>query len=644
MITGKRIRVYFFLFSFPLVISAQTKEIDSLFQLTKTAAPARRISLYAEISETARNVFPDTSFYFAKQAMLLAEETGNATGRLKAYTAMGRVLHVRGSYDLSIKYHKEALDLAQGEKNDSMAAVSLNGIGNSLWQLGRHAEALENLFSALRIRERLNDTRGIILCKTSIGMVYQTEEKLQLAEKYIHEALDLIDKKEEPDLQLSSMHTLANIYGMQGKIKEAFAVDKEGIQIAEERDNEVAKSLFYDNIGNCYLYNTPPDYQRAIEYFQKTLAIDSAFGNRKQMSDSYSNMGSVFFEQKKFADAIPFLQRSLALADESGYTQGKLKVFQMLSTAYRQSGRGDEAYASLQSAIRVKDSFITASSEAKMAEMQTLYETEKKQQKITLQQEQLSKKNYILWGIIAVALLLGLLGVSYYRRTQLKQKAKHQEAIIDQQDLATRAVIEAEEEERQRIARDLHDGIGQMMSAAKMNLSAFEAGMDGKDDQDRESLHKIIGLVDESCREIRTVSHNMMPNALLKSNLATAVGDFLDKIDKSTLKIHLYTTGLDEHLDTNTETVLYRVIQEAVNNVLKHAKASVLDISLVKDADGISATIEDNGRGFDATDPSKNAGIGLKNIRKRVDYLKGHVDFDSAPGRGTVVSLHIPAE
>ena len=211
-----------------------------------------------------------------------------------------------------------------------------------------------------------------------------------------------------------------------------------------------------------------------------------------------------------------------------------------------------------------------------------------------------------------------------------------------QQELATRAVLEAEENERQRIAKDLHDGVGQMMSAAKMNLSAFESELKFGDDEQKKSFEKLIELVDESCKEVRSVSHFMMPSALMKNNLGAAIEDFASKLDKKALEIHLYTEGLESRLDTNIETVLYRIIQECVNNVIKHAGATTLDISIVRDKDGISATIEDNGKGFDTSDPEKFEGMGLKNIITRVGYLKGTVDFDSAPGRGTVVALHVP--
>jgi signal transduction histidine kinase len=152
------------------------------------------------------------------------------------------------------------------------------------------------------------------------------------------------------------------------------------------------------------------------------------------------------------------------------------------------------------------------------------------------------------------------------------------------------------------------------------------------------AFENIIQLVDDSCKEVRSVSHNMMPNALLKNNLEAAIREFIYKLDQQVLKVHLYAQGLDERLDSNIETILYRIIQECVNNVIKHSGANTLDITIIKEPGEITATIEDNGKGFDTTDKEKFEGIGLKNMRTRVDYLKGTIDFDSSPGNGTVVA------
>ena len=126
------------------------------------------------------------------------------------------------------------------------------------------------------------------------------------------------------------------------------------------------------------------------------------------------------------------------------------------------------------------------------------------------------------------------------------------------------------------------------------------------------------------------------------SGLANAVREFISKIDARIIKVTLHTEGLNDRLDSNVETVLYRVIQECVNNVLKHAQANHLDISILKETTDIAVTIEDNGIGFDITNKDNFDGIGLKNIASRIKYLQGTIDFSSEKNKGTVVAIHIP--
>ena len=234
--------------------------------------------------------------------------------------------------------------------------------------------------------------------------------------------------------------------------------------------------------------------------------------------------------------------------------------------------------------------YTNASTEA-LAELEANYKTEKKERIILEQQFNLKRKNYLITGISCL-LILGLL-LSYFIHTKnkIKQHAKLKEALFTQQQLSTAAVMTAEENERQRIAKDLHDGVGKMMSTAKMNLSAFGNDLQIKDAAQQLSLERIISLVDESCKEVRTVSHQMMPNMLLKSGLGKAVADFIDKIDQRILKVQLHTEGINERIEEHIEIVLYRVLQESVNNVIKHSAATQLDISLIKDKEGTSVTI-----------------------------------------------------
>jgi signal transduction histidine kinase len=337
------------------------------------------------------------------------------------------------------------------------------------------------------------------------------------------------------------------------------------------------------------------------------------------------------------------LNKALSLAKDEESCKPELPaLYESFADLYEITNQFDKALAMHKLYASSKDSVYTTQLGANFAELQTKYETLQKEKQIQEQRFALTKKNYWIGGAIGLLMLISLLGYSYYHRYQLKQEARMQAEILKQQDLATKAVLEAEEAERQRIAKDLHDGVGQMMSAAKMNLSAVESQLNLQTTEQKHAFENIIQLVDDSCKEVRSVSHNMMPNALLKNNLEAAIREFIYKLDQQVLKVHVYTQGLDERLDSNMETILYRIIQECVNNVIKHSGADTLDITIIKEAGELTATIEDNGKGFDTTDKEKFEGIGLKNMRTRIDYLKGSIDFDSAPGHGTVVALHIP--
>jgi len=216
--------------------------------------------------------------------------------------------------------------------------------------------------------------------------------------------------------------------------------------------------------------------------------------------------------------------------------------------------------------------------------------------------------------------------------------------LINQQELRSRAIIEAEEKERTRIAKELHDGIGQQLSAAKLNISGLQASLHTNNDEEKVMLQNAIDFIDESVKEVRSVSHSMMPNALVKSGLVSAIKEFVTKISSSgALKINLEIVGLSDRLEQTVETVLFRVLQELLNNIIKHAKAAYVNIQVIKHEKELTILIEDNGVGFDTEkELSNNNGIGLKNIQSRVAFLNGQVFFDSHISKGTTVTVEIP--
>lgn len=238
--------------------------------------------------------------------------------------------------------------------------------------------------------------------------------------------------------------------------------------------------------------------------------------------------------------------------------------------------------------------------------------------------------------IFEVVVLMILLA---YRLKNMQDTAERlflEKTLAQQQ--RTEAILEAEDRERVRIARDLHDGIGQMLAAARMALGNFLA----KKKVENQHIQSSLDLLEESIKEIREISHNMMPGALTKLGLSTALKQFVNKINAlDGVQIELQIIGIKERLSEKIETMLYRVVQEILSNVIRHAEASKVSIELVKHENELVLIVVDNGKGFDSEE-AKNQGIGIKNVATRVEYLNGSVNFDSAIGRGTSVIVEIP--
>jgi len=263
-------------------------------------------------------------------------------------------------------------------------------------------------------------------------------------------------------------------------------------------------------------------------------------------------------------------------------------------------------------------------------ELQTKYEITQREDQLLQQKFEITKRNYWMAGIFVVILLMFFIGLIYYKQTKLKQR-----------NIAMQAIIETEESERKRIAQDLHDSVSQTMTAAKINLTVIGSELPFVNEAQKRRFGKAIKLVDDAFREVRTISHNMMPWALHETGLALVIKQFIENIESDAIVINFFSSGFDAPFDATTEIILYRVLQECVNNVMKHANASRIDISLIRDEKNISLTIEDNGKGFDTARPGIYSGIGLNNLKSRINFLKGKVEFDSQVGKGTLVSVYI---
>lgn len=561
--------------------------------------------------------------------------------KLSAYVSLsGRLSQY--SFNETLRIAEEGLELAKSRK-DSLAWAELNrNMGIANYFKGEYEKAASLYFAAAGVFERFRKTRELANVYNDIAKLYRKNRDLNRALQFYNKSMTLYQQlKDSSGIQMIYNES-GVVFEYQGNYKEALRRYQASLQMATLLNDEAGKGWSYNFMGGVYLLQNK--FELAEDYNLRALAIRQKTKDTFAITLSYSDLGNLYSTWGKYDRAKYYFENSNYLAEKMEFKELLSNNYAQMSKMANMTGNYKEALDYFTWHTQLKDSIFNSQKTRQIEEISTIYETQKREQQIQEQQETIRKRNRLLYISIGLFLLALLIAYLIYNRYKWKQQARLQSEIMKQQEMAARSVLEAEEKERSRIAKDLHDSVGQMMSAARMNLSSFYNSIQLQNREHQASLSNIIKLVDDSCREVRTVSHSMMPSALIQKGLPQALEELVQRIDPSVLKVQLHHDGFTSRFDEQTETILYRVIQECVNNILKHAQATYADISLIYDEDGISVTIEDDGKGFDVSmlqNGQKN-GIGLQNIRSRIQFLKGSVDFDSAAGKGTLVAIHIP--
>lgn len=549
-------------------------------------------------------------------------------------------LHREEKPDEAYSYSRAAIVASKELGSKSSEARSVTNLGAIEVQKGNYPAALAHYMESLAIWESLREPRGIMLSKNNIAQVYGFLKKTDEELRFLKEA-EAIARQYHIDDELGLIKTNISVYySNKGDFKQALAEQLEALAINLKLGKLSLASLNYSNAGACLFYLHKMD--SAILLYRQAKDIGGKIHDQHTIAISWANLAEAFGAKGAADTAIAYYNKAISIAIPIGLKDILSFSYGQLAGLYKQKKDYANALHFTELQQVVKDSILNSTVTKQLAELGTKYESSQKEKKIIEQKLEIRKRNSLIAGLLIFFVLLGLAFFVLAYRRKLRREAEIQATLRKTEEQAARAVLDAEEKERIRVALELHDGVGQMMSVAKMNLSAIENELFFANEEQKNRFDRAISLVDESCSEVRAVSHNLMPNALLKSGLGTAVRTFLDSMKDGTIRVNLYVDGLDDKIHPNTEMVLYRIIQESVNNVIKHAEAGRLDISLIGEGDTISATIEDDGKGFIASDIAGKEGIGLKNIQSRVTYLKGTVEWDSALGKGTVVVINIP--
>jgi len=676
------------LFFMSLAVHAQpeAKKTDSLKRALQGNIPDTvRLECYAALANLYAPTDSATAFSYMQQAIDHAMKNNMHRHVAKGYNDMGFLFEQYGNVKQAINYYYNCVRYGIAHDNPRWAAIAYgnlyfvyksvdypkslaildtgliyaekadhrklmgnmhNNRGSQLTFLGRYEESMADLTIAAKIYQEINEIGLLSNTYANIGNNYNLMKQYDVAIRYLKMAMDIAAKNPAIDpsnalINLSSSYYQKAMYDSSIYYSQLCVAEYE-----RTSRNKPGYGSALGNIGLCY--KELNDYPRALSYLQQSLDINNKT-DPFNYATTLTSVALMHAEMKQYNKAVQALDEAYNMVAGHNMTVMMMNVLQNKAEVYYRMGRSAEAYKLLERSFNLKDSIYNKDVTDKVSELETKYRTAQKENQIEalnrqtqIQQLTLSRQRIWIFAIASIAVLVLASVYLLQRSRRLRKEAAHQQHLKARQEQATRDMIEAELNERRRIASELHDGVGQTFSAVRMNLSGINEQVHFNDAKHRAVYSKSMAMIDEGCQELRTISHMMMPEMLLKKGFEAAMHELVNRIDQERVSVSLSISDFPKGIGQHTEMTLYRISQEIINNALKHANASNIDIQVSAGAGNIFLTIEDDGIGFDITKTVINGGLGLGNIRSRVALLKGSVEIDSRPGAGTVVTVTLP--
>lgn len=575
-------------------------------------------------------------------------------GFTRAAITIGRIFSFRRQYDSSLKYYNWGLQFAQQLPLEDCAVEKiLSYIGLDHMSRSQTDSALFYLYKAAHLltQHKINTTGY-----SSAFTVYKGISVVWFSLDNFDKGWPFFDKATEIAMLYKDSSLIAEIQILQGSIHaQNHRLDSALIYYQAALKNKATKpdSRIVANSAMGWLY-CKQQPQKAISNFEKALKIcRQLYGNdTKREVPILFGLGSAYRNAGNQTNNIAYKNNALLIYNNIDTQDAKkslgeniLLLNRNIAILYADMKQYRKAYTQSMVAIAIRDSMYKKEKLSMMGKMDAQYrvaekdkQLAQKQLQINEQENRLREKN--LWiGITAGGtLLLSTFLWNVYRNNKRKKRLHEKQLQLLEQKRELdqlRAIMQGEEQERARLARELHDGIGGMIVLAKLNLTLVRnKGKDSYIDKIDDTIH----LLDDTADEIRQTAHNLMPDTLQRHNLEEALITYCTNVNASgKLEIDIQTNGDLNQFNKSTELILYRIVQELVQNIVKHAEATHAIIQIIQDNNRLNLIVEDNGIGFDTSRATK--GTGLKNLEFRVKALRGYISISSATGRSTAVYI-----
>ena len=587
----------------------------------------------------------DRCVYYARKALALSYEINGLNARESALYNLGLMAYGRDEWDLAIDYFQQALAVTDSMRSDrryTPADVDDNlsqlygAIGNVYNMQDQLLLAIEYYQRALPIFERNHWSQSLTILHHNVGELYLMIGNAEKAERHYLQALNCGTESGDSLMMALARKGLSKIYLDRGDYEQLQRTLLPAYDYYHaHREEELGD---YSEILVCMarmnLQEEHRNVEAAQEYTDEALSYVGADLMSEQRGDVYAAAAEVAMARRQWPRALELALQSVH--PDSVATYGDVSCYVLLAHIYAELDELDLAHAYINKVYRMMERFATEHYQSGLSQMEVLYETEKKQAAIERLQEQ---RRWMTWGAALGGLLLLLTALLFFllwRSVRLSRRS----ALV-------KAKLDGELEERVRLARDLHDRLGGILTALKLIVSDNSDNSDNSDYSDNSAAT----LVDAAIREMRNVSHHLLPDSLCRYGLRTALRDYC----RTMPRVRFAFMGEEQHVEH--EEAIYCIVHELVNNAVKSSGATQIDVQLMAHRGHTTIVVADNGRGMVASGEScgdcssqspecevQSEGAGLTNIRERLAAIGGSILVDSRPGQGTEIHIEIQSQ
>ena len=639
------------IFVLPLVMGIHEK---AMAQKIEANPETDSLINYAKnLQEEAISVYRISNFDSAKilneQAMLIFKSANDVKNIARCYNIEGSIFRKTGYFPEALVSYRKALTL-YGQINDSTGLTNaINCVGQAYKEIGIFDSALFYYFESVRLADLTHDSVGVLYALINITQAYIDIKDNRKAKQYLNECMQLVNPKEDKLTIALLLSRLANLELDEGNYDSSLMLYEQAYDIYHEFGalGQMGSSL--NNIGACY--KVKGDFSKALEKYQQAMVIYRQINQRYKLLTTRNNIALIYIELKKYKLAKANYDTCLKQARELKVKDIIKDCYYNLYYMYDGLNDHEKALKYYIDYTKIKDSLLNQEKSKTIAELEIQYQNEKKEAEIlSLQNQNLAKdldlkrtssrKNMYLTGLMVFVLISLFIYIFYkqrLKRNRILAEQKLLQAEEERKHSSARSLLEGQEEERIRISRELHDGVGVMLSTASLYISSLEQ----VDNGNKELVTKAKDIVSEANSDVRKISRNLMPSVLTIHGLEDALSDLIENFDMLPGKNGDFSVlGNSVEFTKPKEIMIYRLIQELVSNTIKHANAESIDLLLNFSKKNLVINYCDDGLGFNFNEKMLNKSVGLKSIQSRVDFLNG--TLESGLNKGCCYTILIP--